>query len=94
MFTTLKSVGIPFNDRRVTYRLHKEQLAVVNCSGNVEEAKMRKGVRQGCALLPMLFNVFIEKAMNEIKKLKTGVQVHGEKISMLRFADGIAIVAE
>jgi hypothetical protein len=40
-------------------------------------------------------NVYIEKAKIEIKgKLKTGVQVHGEKISMLRSADDIAIITE
>jgi hypothetical protein len=43
----------------------------------------------------MLFNVYIEKAINEIKeKLKTGVQVHGEIISILCFADDIIITAE
>jgi hypothetical protein len=68
---------------------------MINCDGNIQEAEVRKGVGQGCALSPMIFNVYIEKAINKIKeKLKTGVQVHGEKISMLCFADDFVIIAE
>jgi hypothetical protein len=36
MFTSLKSLVVPFNDRRVIYRIYEEQLAVINCGGKVE----------------------------------------------------------
>ena len=58
-----------------------------------EKARIKKGVRQGCALSPAIFNVYIEKAINEIKEKAPGISIHGEKISMLRFADDIAVVA-
>ena len=56
-----------------------------------EEARMKKGMRQGCALSPVIFNVYIEKAINGIKA--PGISIHGERISMW-FADDIAVVAE
>jgi len=35
--------------------------------GKVKEAKINKGVRQECILSPMLFKLYIEEAMKELK---------------------------
>ncbi|MGX9339103.1 reverse transcriptase domain-containing protein, partial [Pantoea dispersa] len=57
--------------------------------------QIRKGVRQGCSLSPLLFNAYVEEAMKEVKeKFPTGVKVQGERISMIRFADDIALLAD
>jgi hypothetical protein len=57
------------------------------------EAAIRKGARQGCNLLPLLFNIYIEQAINECKEYCTGIKANGVRIQMLRFADDIAILA-
>ena len=63
-------------------------------NSEVKEAKIEKGVRQGCNLSPSLFNVYIEHAMKECKeKCIPGIKVNGKRIQMLRFADDIAILA-
>jgi retron-type reverse transcriptase len=51
-------------------------------------------VRQGCNLSPLLFNIYIEKAMNERKEYCTGIKVNGMTIHMLRFADDIEIIPQ
>jgi len=51
-------------------------------------------VRQGCNLWPLLFNIYIEKAINECKEYCTGIKVNGMRRQMLRFADDIAIIAQ
>ena len=51
-------------------------------------------MRQGCNLSPLLFNICIEKAINECKEYRIGIKVNGVRIQMLRFADDIAIVAQ
>jgi len=42
----------------------------------------------------LLFNIYIEKAINEYKGYCTGIKLNGTRIQMLKFADYIAIVAQ
>lgn len=60
-----------------------------------EFAKIRKGVRQGCSLSPPLFNVYIQKPLDEVyEKINRGIKIQGVRIMMLRYADDIALLAE
>ena len=51
-------------------------------------------MRQGCNLSPLLFNIYIEQAINDCKEYCTGVKVNGVRIEMVRFADDIVIIAQ
>jgi len=42
----------------------------------------------------LLFNIYIEHAINECKEYWTGIKVNGVRIQMLRFADDIVIIAQ
>jgi len=96
MFSILKRVGIKYKDRRVIYKMYENQKATIKIDNLEAKADIRKGVRQGCSLSPILFNLYIEYAMNQLKveTPEAGVKIHGERIPMLRFADDIAVLAE
>jgi hypothetical protein len=51
-------------------------------------------LRQGCNLSPLLFNIYIEQAINERKEYCTGIKVNGTRIQTVRFANDIAIKAK
>jgi len=53
-----------------------------------------KRVRQGCNLLLLLLNIYIEQAINECKEYCTGFKVNGMRIQTLRFAGDIAIISQ
>ena len=54
------------------------------------------GVRQGCALSPLLFLLFINGLARRLDECKTGVDVDGGpgKLSVMMFADDIVLLAE
>lgn len=55
LFEILQKIGINYKERRMIYALYNEQLAIIN-SGDAQEVRISKGVRQGCGLSPVLFN--------------------------------------
>lgn len=95
LFKILKITGIKYKERRIIFNLYKNQTAVIRIEGYEREAAVQKGVRQGCSLSPLLFNLYIEQAMKEIKeKFGEGITVQGEVVKTLRFADDIVILSE
>ena len=58
-----------------------------------EPGKVGRGVRQGCSLSPLLFNIYIEELVREaVEDLEEGIKVGGRWIKALRFADDQAMV--
>lgn len=82
-------------DRKLMYKLYKNELAVIKIQDNVEETKVNKGVRQGCTLSQMKFYAYIQEAIEKIKEdTNLGIIINGQKISMLHFADDIALISK
>ena len=69
----------------VTARIHiNEQVS--------EEIKILKGVRQGDPLSPKLFTATIQDAFRKKELEERGLNIDGENLSELRFADDIALI--
>ena len=71
----------------------KVQSAVRLDGGNTEWFDVDVGVRQGCVISPMLFDVFVDQLAREVKALKLGVEAGAERLALLLYADDIVVLA-
>ena len=94
MMKILKMIIIHYRDRRIIRELYKHQKTSIKVKESKREATIRKGVRQGCNLSPLLFNIYVEKAINKCKEHCSGIKVNGMRIQTVRSADDIAIIAQ
>ena len=60
------------------------------------DTEQQKGVCQGCALLPCLFNLYAEYIMQNAKldEAQAGIKITRRNINKLRYADDITLMAE
>ena len=97
MVTYLQELGLDDKDVRMIANLYWHQTAQIRLqnSATTEEFEIRKGVRQGCILSPMLFNLYVERAFAEITSERPmGIIVNGTPINNIRYADDTAIIAD
>ena len=65
---------------------------------NSEKLKLplRSGPRQGCSVLPLLFNMVLEvlsRAIRQEKEMKS-IQIGSKEVEVLLFADGVTLHIE
>jgi hypothetical protein len=61
---------------------------------NTDWFEVRTGLRQGCILSPLLFNLYINDLITYLKSFNVGIDIEGEKICILLYADDIVLLAE
>lgn len=92
----LQAKQIDHNDLRIISNLYYRQRAKVRINEHLsEEIEIRRGVRQGCVLSPLLFNAYSEEIMKKALEGETaGIKVNGIPINNIRYADDTIIMAE
>ena len=77
--------------------MYVDQEATVRAEhGTTDWLQIRKGVCQGCILLPCLFNLYAEYIMRStgVDEAQTGIKIAGRNINNLRYADDTTLMAE
>ena len=64
--------------------------------GTTDRFQIGKGVRQGCILLPCLFNLYAEYIMRNagLEEAQAEIKIAGRTINHLRYADDTTLMAE
>lgn len=95
LWQVLTEMGVPQHLVYLIKRLYEDGTAAVRVDGiDSELLKTQAGVRQGCILSPLLFNIYTEYIMRIVlDDWNKGISVGGRKISNLRYADDTTLLA-
>jgi len=97
LWNILQEMGIPDHLTFFLRNLHTGQEATVRTGhGTMDWFKIRKGVFQGCILLPYLFYLYVEDIMQNASQdeSKAGIKISKRNINNLRYADDTTLMAE
>ena len=74
----------------------RQEATVRTGHGTTDWFQIGKGVRQGCILLPCLFNFYAEYIMRNagLEETQAGIKIEGRNINNLRYADDTTLMAE
>jgi len=93
----LKETGIDWRERRLISNLYVAQSVKVRLNrGETRRVKTGRGVRQGCCLSPILFNLYSEYLTNEalegLGDFK--ILVSGQIIHTVKYTDDLVLLAK
>lgn len=96
MIDILKNARLDDKDLRIITKLYWNQTASVRLEGgNTDEIRILRGVRQGCVLSSLLFNLYAEQIFNEaLENIEAGILINGEKLNNIRYADDTVVFAD
>ena len=95
LWKKLLDSGIGGNMYRAIKSLYSSVKASVRLgSYTTEWFDIKCGLRQGCILSPILFNLYINDLAVYLKSLDIGVKLENEKVCILCYADDIVLIAE
>ena len=95
LIEVLRKYEIQPENIRLISNLYWNQTAMVRTiNGESRTFKIKKGVRQGCILSPILFNMYSEELIRETLENTAGIKVNGIKITNIGYADDKIIIAE
>ena len=81
--------------RTIAQLYNKTTSAVQTNSSTGEWLRTKVGLRQGCILSPILFNIYLERILtNALEEHDGKVSMGGRNITNLRFADYLDALAE
>jgi len=96
LFRAMKERGIREGLVRRIEQIMRETKCRVRIGGEIgENFWTARGVRQGCPLSPILFNIMLADLEEEMGKVKWGgIRLGGNKVYTLAYADDMVMLAE
>ena len=78
---------------RVLQYVYENATSCIKLHENTTKFRLGRGVRQGDTISPKLFTSVLESVFKKLDWSKKGIDIKGEFLSHLRFADDIVLVA-
>ena len=95
LWTKLKENGLCGRLYNAIISLYKDVKSCVRINGlSTDFFDVKCGLKQGCLLSPLLFNIYINDLVHEMKPLDVGVNIDGENVCILLYADDVILIAD
>ena len=91
---SLHEQGINETYIKLLENIYAKGTAVVRLHKDTEKIKIGKGVRQGDTISPKLFTACLEGIFRKFSWESKGINVDGEYLNHLRFADDIVLISD
>ena len=91
----LRDVGITGKIYNIIRNIYSGDEACLKIDGKVNKSfRINQGVRQGCVLSPLLFNIFMAGLAKNLSASDSGLKLDSKKINSLFWADDIVLLSE
>jgi len=91
----LKEIGIDWRERRLISNLYMAQSVKVRLNrGEIRSVKIGIGVRQGCCLSSVMFNLYSEYLTKEALEGLGDYKIGGKNIHTVKYADDLVVLAK
>ena len=91
----LRRTGIDWHERKLTSNLYMAQSVKVRLNrGEIRSVKFGRGVRQGCCLSPILFNLYSECLTKEALEAFGDFKIGGQIIHTVKYSDDLVLLAK
>ena len=91
----LKRKGVPDQVVSTILEMYANSYTRISVGGkSTRRIKINSGVKQGCPLSPILFNLIIDELIIRLKQLQIGVKLGENLISVMAFADDLVLISE
>ena len=95
LFKKLHSLGISGNFLEILQDYYTNDSVIYNVGTGVTKALyLTQGVKQGCNLSPLLFNLFLVDVIKAIHQKKLGIKVGQNIITIISYADDLILIVE
>lgn len=89
---TLRAIGAPVGFVQYIKNLYDKSYTVLQFCGTERKVGVKRGVRQGDPLSPLLFNLVIERCIRSLND-SIGYEINGARINGLAYADDVILMA-
>ena len=95
LFTKLSYLGIAGLMYKTLLAIYDNVRCSVRINGKLSEwFDVSCGLKQGCSLSSILFNLYINDLIVKIHSLNLGIDINGENIGILVYADDVVLLAD
>ena len=95
LWSKLEDMGLAGNILNVIKVIYKDVRYCIRLNGlHTDWFNVGTGLKQGCLLSPILFNLFINNLIQMIKSLNVGNDIDDERVGILLYADDLVLIAE